>query len=944
MAELLTPKQKSAIERAKRSPDLQGFLFRKATGVRWFNAFKEAGFLLPTEMPQPVPAKEEGYVSIPVWPITDYLVAASEQLLEPNNEIYAVEFMDFIRSATRHAQERNFGNYRVWWQFSKIIRNIPPHLISANDLVLINYWLDDKYERGLVAESLGEHWLISLLDRNDEHCRSLSLGLLQSLYRVQFLDCRYGESNRKEARLLFDSWHARNLTKKVAGRVGKVLGQSAVEVFRNQLEHIIVTLNNDKWSSLWRSSIGDHEQNHKADDAEDIFVEGFRDALLAYVGEEKDAAKAYVVEALDSLFETTRRIAINAVDQCYQQLNDLIGRVILERHFTSNFRHEMWHLLHNHYPEFSLQEKTLVQGVITGLVVQDDNDQQREGASAYQRAIWLSAIKDYGDVEGKLYRECIEITGGEPEHPDFSSYMTGGWVGHKSPFSKEDLLSLDVTELVKQLGAYRETYKPPQGFNEPDLRGLVKMLRQAVKAEPLRFYNQLYKFSESDLSFVYELIEAYRELWSENAQLPWSEIWDSLLEFCLDITNQDRFWSPENTEKGSSFVANRYWIVSGIGRLIEAGTKSDDHAFSEKLLKQAEEVILILMEKEKGEEFKVDSDSVMVAINSPRGHCIEALVNLTLRSCRLADKQFGNHAAIWSHFQPFYDAELARANIGEYEFATLVTNYLPNFLYMSKEWVLANLGSIFDKDNYLKWLSAMNGYAYVGTVYEEIYKHLKVNGHLIRALDDENIKERVTEKIIQNIAVAYVNNFENLGDESSLIHILLIRRKYQELSQLIWFLWTLRKDGDANIRAKIFELWPRLLEVIDTKSREGKKLASKLCDWSVFVDEVNEGNKHLILAVAPFAEEDYNSHDLLESIAKISAKQPFEAYEVWLRLLEGTSRDFPEEAIRSALTNLVRVGQEGQRKAKDVASRYFKGGNERPSQWLREITESVQNG
>ena len=195
----------------------------------------------------------------------------------------------------------------------------------------------------------------------------------------------------------------------------------------------------------------------------------------------------------------------------------------------------------------------------------------------------------------------------------------------------------------------------------------------------------------------------------------------------------------------------------------------------------------------------------------------------------------------------------------------------------------------------------------------------------------------MTEKIIQNIAVAYVNNFENLEDESSLIHILLIRRKYQELSQLIWFLWTLRKDGDENIRAKIFELWPRLLEVIDTNSREGKKLASKLCDWSVFVDEVSEGNKHLILAVAQFAEEDYNSHDLLESIAKISVKQPFEAYEIWLRLLDGTSSDFPEEAIKSALTNLVRAGSGGQRKAKDVVSKYIKGGNERPSQWLREI-------
>ena len=595
------------------------------------------------------------------------------------------------------------------------------------------------------------------------------------------------------------------------------------------------------------------------------------------------------------------------------------------------------HLLHDHYEQFSGSEKGLVQKAIDELVELDENGQRREGVTAYRRAIWLSAIKDYGDDVTQLYRQCIDIMGGEPEHPDFSSYMSVGWVGHKSPFSKEELLSLDVSELVKLLGTYRETYKPPQGFDEPNLEGLVKMLRQVVKAEPLRFYNQLHKFSESDLSFVYELIEAYRELWSENAQLPWDEIWGSLLKFCLDLANQDRFWYPENTEKRRSFVPNRHLIVSGIGSLIEAGTKSDEHAFSEKLLNQAEEVILILLKKEKGEEFKNDSDAVMVAINSPRGHCIEALINLTLRSCRLAKKQCGSYAAIWDHFQPIYDTELARAEDGEYEFATLVVNYLPNFLYMSNKWVLENLDNIFDQGNYQKWLCAMNGYAYVRPVNKDIYEHLKKNNHFVRALDDENIKKRVYEKIIQNIVVAYINDFEKLGDESSLVHQLLIRRKYQELSQLIWFFWSQWKDGDENIRAKIFELWPRLLDIIDTNTREGRKLASKLCDWSVFVDVVNEGNNQLLLTIAPFAEEEYNSHDLLESIAKISVNQPNKAYEIWLELLKGTSMDFPEEAVRAGLANLVRVGPEGVRMAKDIVSKYIRGGNERPSQWLQEI-------
>lgn len=288
-------------------------------------------------------------------------------------------------------------------------------------------------------------------------------------------------------------------------------------------------------------------------------------------------------------------------------------------------------------------------------------------------------------------------------------------------------------------------------------------------------------------------------------------------------------------------------------------------------------------------------------------------------------------AAIWRF------AELARPEIGEYEFATLVVNYLPNFLYMSEEWVLGNLSRIFDKENYQKWLCAINGYAYVGTVYEGIYNHLKKHDHFVRALDDENLKDRVSEKIIQNIAIAFVNNFELLDEASSLIHQLLERRKRSELSQLIWFIWTLRKEGDTKIRDKAFELWPRLLDVIDTNSREGKKLASRLSTWSVFVDEINEVNKPLLLAVAGYAEHDYNSHDLLEMIARISMGQPREAYEIWKKLLEGTCTDFPEEAVRTALKNIARSSPEGMRQAKDIVSIYLKGGNERPRIWFVEL-------
>ncbi len=111
-----------------------------------------------------------------------------------------------------------------------------------------------------------------------------------------------------------------------------------------------------------------------------------------------------------------------------------------------------------------------------------------------------------------------------------------------------------------------------------------------------------------------------------------------------------------------------------------------------------------MLRRQEGEEFKLESDAVFVAINSPRGRCIEGLVNLTLRSCRLAHKEHGSHTQAWNQYVSIYEAELKRSQRGEYEFATLVAMYLLNFNYMSRDWVRTHLSDIFDQSDYQKWL------------------------------------------------------------------------------------------------------------------------------------------------------------------------------------------------------------------------------------------------
>ncbi|MEA3195433.1 MAG: hypothetical protein QOD26_3766 [Betaproteobacteria bacterium] len=935
-AKQLTASQRSAVERAKRSENLRPILFRKATGLEWFEVFQEAGFVRPEDFPAPVPSKEEGYVTIPVWPITDYLVNASVELGVPENAQHAEGFLDFIRKATRLAESRGISNYRVWWQFAKVVHRLPPKFLSINDVELADYWLNDPYERGLVAEALGD-WLLTLLQAGDVHGNRLALELLKTLYKLQFVTRTVGTLEKREVKLRFDAWHARNLSDKTTKGVVAALGGQAVLFFQGKLEELLKEEGNDKWSCVWRPAIEEHTQNHGRDDVESVVLEMYRDSVLTLLDKSPNAGNEHVAAALKTTLETLQRVAIYAIDQRFSQLGHLVVELTDELYFKrSNFRHELWHLLHRHYPWFKRDVQDQVRDTIINLKQTDDVGQPHEGATAYLRSIWLTALKDFSNELSELYDRSVAVTGRAPEHPDFASYVSVGWVEHKTPITEETLLSLSATELVTTLNGYKGPERR-QGFDEVGLEGLAKAVRRVIKRAPLKFYADLRHLANLDLLYVHEVIEGYSELWTEKAQLPWTDVLTHLFGFIGEVIKQPRFWASDKPHPSEPFIANPHWIVSAIARLIENGMRADEHAFPEKFLDDAESIVLVLLDNEPSEEFKTESDAMVVAINSPRGRCLEALINLALRRARIEQRETDQHELTWKRYASIFDRELRAPKA--YEFATLVVSYLQNFLYLSRGWVLENLRSIFNTSDYMRWLCAMQGYAYVGIVYEPIYDFLKKEGHFLRALNNENLKDRIRDKVIQNIGVAYLHGFEQLSEEGSLIGTIIDRQNPNELRQLIWFMWTLRgsKENLEDTRTKIFALWEEILAKANASTREGRATLSHLSSWIAFVDIVDDKTRSLIAQVLPHAGDHHHSHDMLKGLAQISERQPMEAYALWKRLLEFAAPDYPPEDMKRALVNIASTGPDGVRNAKEIVSLYVQQGNEHALKFLEEL-------
>ncbi len=933
----LNAKEEDLLDRVLRKPELQLFFFRKLKGLHWFEPLSQKGFFAPENNPKPEIDKDEGTVNIPYWPVTEYLVTTSIELTDPNNEKYAKKILNLIKEVTSYAQTKKYSNYRTWWQLSKIICNIPLHLIDIEDINLIDYWLDDSYDRGLVFEQLGQVWLPKLFENSDQKSNQLALKLIDCLYQISFIQRKAGIYGKLEPIFRPDSWYVKQVTEKTGMFAGSKLGLSSVEYFQGKLIEIFKELDNDKFSYIWRPAIEKHPQNRSSEDAINLLIDAYRDSLLGFVDKEIKQATQYINSIFTNQYQTLIRVVICVVNERFDVFKDLVDLILVAGHLSGVFQHELWHFLHNHYAKFTSAHKTKIIELIEGLEILGDNGIMEETPTAYKRTIWLSAIKDDDEQTTQLYKKYVSITGVEPEHPDFSFYTSVGWAKTQSPIPVEHLLALDTDSLIETMNKYEPTGRADEFSRE----GLVNSFKEVVKTRGGEFYREFPKFINGDLALIYPILESYRELWDKNRELPWADIWSSLLDFCAEIIARHNFWAENEASEDSHVITNQRRIISEIGQLIEEGTKSDDHAFDKELLPRAQEILLVILDHQKGEEIKKDDDAVMVAINSPRGHCIEALVNLTLRACRLADKEAGNHAQAWGQFKTVYDTELKRSEQHRYEFITLISMYILNFLYISPEWTRANLSNIFDQSDYQKWLCAMQGYSYVNGIHQDVYTHLKVKGDLLKALDDENIQDHVREKVIQNIVVAYIQGYEDINDPESMIALLVNRNNYVELWQVIWFIWTLRKEDITGLTEKVFNLWPKLLEITDSESKEGRKLFSQMCHWTAFIDKIDATTEKWLMQIAPYAEEDYNSHYLLESLAIISESQPFEVQKIWLKMINPNIRDYPPDAIRKILRDMITFGPEGERKAKEVVDAYLRQGIDRPSTFLKEIKDTV---
>ena len=336
--------------------------------------------------------------------------------------------------------------------------------------------------------------------------------------------------------------------------------------------------------------------------------------------------------------------------------------------------------------------------------------------------------------------------------------------------------------------------------------------------------------------------------------------WNVVFKFILDLITSGDFWSE--TPKTTSY-SYREHLIGQIADLIKEGTKDDRHAFDPELLSPAEKILLILADKTDS-HIEEDKDFMNLALNSSRGQVFSAMVSYSLRHSRL----FGKDTERWvKPMKQYFDGLLNGPTQPPIEFYVTLGQYLPNLYYLDKEWAVNKVNQIFPITSDTAWEAAFTGYLYsTSAVYGELYTLLRQNGHYLKGLETDFADSHCSQRVVGHICVGYLEEWEKLEDNKSLISELINSGHIVKLSAIIGFFWMLRDDVTDKIRAKIKPLWKSLIEVLSKKEQdpEYQKAISELSRWLSLVDSIDEQILEWLKLSAKYIETNFNSSFLIE--------------------------------------------------------------------------------
>lgn len=885
-------------------------LLKRGDFEEFFDLLDEAGLFSPEKNLGPVPGDQPGYVRIPYWHALNYLEAVAKVAGERNDINLANKVMGVVRNVSQFRDpDGSFrDNYHTFRVFAEILGLVPPETVTDDDLQLIPSWLSSNYERSLAAIELDKGLIKKLLESESADNWQKACVILEQCTVINWIDEREFDGKRKKPLTLVDDYWLHKLITHHASSFGQKAGRNAAEILLARLRELFSVTGTDEICWLSRPAIEEHEQNHSWEEVTNLFVEGARDVLLAWIGHDATDAHEFACHLLSDESEIVRRIGIHVLNEHWGKLRDCYLMNVGPELFDDGHLHELYRFLKIRFSEFTNEEKEATLDAIRRIPRPGDTDKSDSYLKSTQRN-WLSSMagKGFEPVDTWYAQlEADESVGKLRDQPDFLTYMESSWGPGPSRYSVNELVEFARNgSIVERLNEFQQT----DSWRGPTTRALADMLVEAIKAEPFLFAQNINQFLAAKRPYQYGVIDGLKSAWdalpSDKDLTDWDKVWEALVGFIENLIADPCFWE-ETVVEDRDPTPDRDWIPPVIADLLESGTKNDNKAYSRELLPRTWNLIGILLEK-LAPASEAQEDALTQAINTPKGKTIEALINQALRECRLSDGAAQSHVDTWLRMEPTFNNELSKCKNSNFEFSALSGMYIANFHYMSMEWLTEKIGEIFPTEYPVNYSCALEGLAYAPAS-KPVYLLLRDSGVIVWALKNAPAGRHSREKLIERIALAYLWGEEELdqprftclfeeGSESDLI----------EISRYFWGIKRHALKQDQNER--VLKFWERCLDWGAKVTEQPTKLLSSLSMLSCYINTLSEKEKSLLFAVAPFVHVNYNADWFVDNLIRLVDIDPATVSALLKKTLESNKPNFDyQDKYKTLVSKIAQHG------------------------------------
>lgn len=681
------------------------YFFDRLQNPFWLEPLLQKRFF--REPPPPIRDPDTGTIRFLPWPESRYL-ARMATIPEAQEEVLRIVL-----------QIPETENTAVHEDLADVALALPPDA-AARLVPKAKRWAEAPYQLRL-PEKLGD--VVGHLAQGETV--GAALDLARTLLAV-LPDPRTSPADElpEEMRLLpeprarFDVWDYEQFLKKHLDQIVDAAGVRGLSLFADLLESAIALSHRraedappEDYSWIWRPAIEEHGQNRRRT-IKTLLVAAVRDAVQRLASR----APASVPE-LARLLEgrgwiVFRRLALHLLRRYPDSAIALAEERLTDRDLFDDqrFRHEYVLLAADVFARVSEPARQTFLGWIEqgpDLEVfraryrenmgADATDEDTARYSKRWRRDHLAPLS--GILPPQWKQRYLELVAdvGEPQHPEFASYMESGWVGPTSPRSADDLRAMSVADVAVLLS----TWTPSGDWLGPSREGLGRELASVVKADPERFAGEARLFIGINPTYVRALVRGLTDAAKEGRAFSWPPV----LELCQWVIQQPREAPVHHRTDDED--PDWAWTCKAIGSLLSAAFDDGTAELPFDLRERAWTILRALTDdpnptpEYEAQYGGTNMDPPTLSINTTRGEAMHAVVRYALWVRRHIERLTDGPALIASgleampevrevleaHLDPASDPSLAiRAVYGQ---------WFPWLVLLDCAWATAKVPCIF---------------------------------------------------------------------------------------------------------------------------------------------------------------------------------------------------------------------------------------------------------